>query len=221
MTLDQTPLPVVAAVSRIVTRVVDRVVGDRVDYPLLVCMATVEALKCFGIESRIMYGEAGWIEILEDQAPVWAGCWGENYHFWVATQFGEVVDLNTSVAWQKRSHTSPMLKALYSAPMLWSREVPSFYHYVPEGVAEVDLTDQRDQRHHRLVIAEVQEKCQLIASNISNSENGDQNQNQSDLEFPNEPILCPGRRVLDDSKGTFRYFERALAVAGVPQYPVN
>src|SRR5690349_3458324 len=96
-----TPLAVIANVSRVVTKVVDRITGDRVDFPLLVAAACVEALKRFGIESRVMYGQVAWVEIIEnngDQSVAWAGCWGENFHFWVATQYGEVVDLNTSVA---------------------------------------------------------------------------------------------------------------------------
>jgi hypothetical protein len=132
-----TPLPIIANVARIVTAAVDRVAGDRGDYPLLVALACVEALKQFQIEARVMYGAVAWIEILEDQTPVWAGCWGEHFHFWVATQYGEVVDLNTSVAHRRRAHSRPDLKAQYSPPMLWASEIPKFYRYQPEGVAEV------------------------------------------------------------------------------------
>src|SRR5262245_199542 len=119
-----TPLEVIANVSRVVTKVVDRIIGDRVDFPLLVAAACVEALKQFDIRAQVMYGHVAWVEVLEDQKLVWAGCWGENFHFWVATQFGEVVDLNSSVAHRKRSHTMPHLNAIYSPPMLWSKEIP-------------------------------------------------------------------------------------------------
>src|SRR5579863_6399083 len=89
-----TPIPVIAQVARAVTETVDRISGDRVEVPLLVAAACVEALKAFGIESRVMYGQAAWIEVLEDGSLIWAGCWGKNIHFWVATQHGEIVDLN-------------------------------------------------------------------------------------------------------------------------------
>ncbi len=215
-----TPLPIIANVSRIVSRVVDRLTGDRVDFPLLVAAACVEALKRFGIESRVMYGQVAWVEVLEDQSVVWAGCWGENFHFWVATQYGEVVDLNTSVAFRKRSHTSPQLKALYSPPMLWSAEIPAFYRYLPEGVAELELLEERDQQRYEKVIAEIKEKCgpEWIAaegaSAVELSSEGDE------AEFANEPILCPGRRLLDDSHETFKHFDRALGVQGIPQSPL-
>jgi hypothetical protein len=206
---ESTPLPVIANVSRVVTKVVDRITGDRVDYPLLVAVACVEALKKFGIESRVMYGQVAWIEVMDDQSIIWAGCWGENYQFWVATQFGEVVDLNTSAAYRKRSHTSPQLKALYSPPMLWSQEVPAFYRYHVEGVAEVDihdLKDPQDRNRYELVLKEIAEKCGTRFLS-------------EDLDIPNEAILCSGRKLLDDSRQSFRHFDRALSVKGIPKAP--
>ena len=207
----RTPLPIVAHVSRVVTKVVDRIAGDRVDVPLLVAMGCVEALKCFNIESRVMYGQVAWIEILEDQSAIWAGCWGENFHFWVATQFGEVVDLNTSVAYRKRSHSDPNMKALYSPPILWSAEVPKFYRYIPEGVAELELTESQDQRRFERVIEEIREKCgpQFL-----------ENVTEEELDFPNEAILCPERKLLDDSRDSFKHFDRALSVYGIPKAPI-
>lgn len=204
--ISSTSLPIIANVSRIVTRVVDRLTGDRIDFPLMVAAACVEALKNFEIESRVMYGQGAWIEVLEDQSVVWAGCWGQNIHFWVATQFGEVVDLNTSVAHKKQAHDNSK-KPLYSPPMLWSAEVPNFYRYVPEGVAELELTESRDMSRWENVKREIQEKC---IPELVKSENE---------EFPNEPILCSGRRLLDDSHSTFRHFDRALSVRGIPRAP--
>lgn len=213
-----TPLPIIAEVTRIVTRVIDRITGDRVDYPLLVGAGCVEALKAFGIESRVMFGQVAWVEILEEtQQPIWAGCWGENYHFWVATQYGEVVDLNTSVACRKRSHTSPELKAIYSPPMLWSKKVPAFYRYIPEGIAEMELMEPADQRKYDLVMSEIRSKCD---PKKLTSEPGKTAQTDSDLDFPNEPLLCPNRKVLDDSKKSFQHFDRALGIHGVPQPPI-
>lgn len=205
-----TPLAVVANVSRIVTRVVDRITGDRVEFPLMVAAACVEALKNFGIEARVMYGQGAWIEVLEDHSVVWAGCWGQNIHFWVATQHGELIDLNTSVAFKKRAHDGSA-KPLYSPPILWSVEVPKFYRYTPEGVAELELTEARDLQRWETVKKEIQEKC---VSEALGPECGEE-----DLEFPNEPILCTGRRLLDDTSGTFRHFDRALAVRGIPDAP--
>lgn len=210
MNTEATPLPIIANVSRVVTRVVDRLMGDRGDYPLMVASACAEALKQFQIESRVMYGQVAWVEILEDQTPIWAGCWGENFHFWVATQFGEVVDLNTSVAHRKRAHANPQIKSIYSPPMLWSREVPQFYRYQPEGIAELELTDEKDIKKYELVLSEIREKCQPAAM---------KNQSDDDLDFLNEPILCPGRRLLDDSQDSFKHFDRALSVFGIPKAP--
>lgn len=207
-TLTSTPLPVIANVSRIVTKVVDRIAFDRSDFPLMVAAAVVEALKLHGIESRVMYGSAAWIEVLENHALQWAGCWNGSLYFWVATQYGEVVDLNASVAFKKRSHASPESKPIGSPPILWSAEVPNFYRYVPEGVAELELHDEKDRIKFATILEEIREKCrpELLKG--------------EEEEFPNEPILCPGRKLLDDSKNSFRFFDRTLAVTGVPDSPI-
>lgn len=205
-----TPLPVIAVISRVVSRVVDRIAGDRVEVPLMVAAAVQEALKLHGIAAQVMYGPAAWIEIRQDQFPIWAGCWGEHFHFWAATQFGEVVDLTTAVAFRKRAHDTPGQETLYSPPLLWSREVPSFYRYVPEGIAELELTEAEDIRKYDLVLAEIREKCtpQAVAAE------GEQ------PIFPGEAMLCPGRRVLDDPRSSFRHFDRALRVHGLPDSPI-
>ncbi len=205
-----TPLQIIANVSRVVSMVVDRITGDRVEFPLMVAAACAEALKNFGIEARVMYGQGAWVEVLEDHSIVWAGCWGENIHIWVATQHGEVVDLNASVAHKKRAHDNS-IKPLYSPPMLWSAEVPKFYRYVPEGVAELELTEERDIQRWETVKKEIQEKCNLSALPQGSSD--------ENLDFANEPILCPDRKLLDDSMETFLHFDRALSVKGIPQAP--
>ena len=205
----QTSIAIMAHVSRVVTRVVDRMTGgDRVDFPLLVSVACTDALHCFGVEARVMYGQVAWIEIMEDYSPVWAGCWGENFHFWVATQFGEVVDLNTSVAYKKRSHMAPQARALYSPPMLWSIDVPLFYRYLPEGIAQLELVEEKDRKLYERVSSEVREKCQEAFLGDMTEEGA---------EFPNEAILRTGRQILDDSRDSFRHFDRALGVHGLPE----
>ena len=206
--MDSTPLPIVANVSSIVTKVCDRITGDRNDFPLLVAAACVEALKKFEIESRIMYGQVAWIEVMEDNSVAWVGCWGSSFHFWVATQFGEVVDLNASVAHRKRVHSAPQMKAQYSPPILWSKDVPSFYRYIPEGIAELELTEEKDVKRFELVVTEILEKC------------GPEHVTTENLDFPNEPILCPDRRVLDDSLESFKHFDRVLGVKGIPAAPI-
>lgn len=203
-----TPLAVIANVARIVTRVTDRLAGDRSDCPLLVAAGAAEALKNFGVGANIFYGPAAWIEVMDNHSVRWAGCWGESVHFWAATEYGEIVDLNASVAHRKRVHSDPTARALYSPPMLWSREVPRFFRFRPEGHAELELHDDRDKRIWENALREITEKCQPA-----------QLRPEGEEEFPNEPILCPGRRLLDDSAGTFKHFDRAVAVAGIPPAP--
>ncbi len=79
---------------------------------------------------------------------------------------------------------------------------------MPEGIAELELLDEGDQRKFTAILAEIREKCrpELLQGN--------------DEEFPNEPILCPGRKLLDDSKNSFKFFDRTLAVSEVPDAPI-
>jgi hypothetical protein len=206
-----TPLPVIAAVSRLVTRVTDRITGDRSEFPLLVATVTTEALRHCGIEANVFYGEAAWIEVMENQSVMWVGCWGGNSHFWTVTPFGEIVDLNTSVSHRKKSRQNPDHQPKFSPPILWSKEVPVFYRYKPGGIAEVELDSERDRRWLELCLKEVVSKLGDLQSLLATPENA--------LDFPEEPVLCPGRRILDDGAGTFRHFDRALAVHGVPDRP--
>ncbi len=211
--LTHTPYPIIAVVSRVVTQVVDRVTGDRVQAPLMVAAACTEALKIYGIEARVMYGASAWIEVLEDQSAIWTGCWGENFYFWTATQFGEVVDLNVSVSHRQRANDQlDGPKPMYSPPMLWSAEVPRFYRYQPEGIAELELTDMQDKGQFERVLAGVREHCLADVAKMGEGE-------LLESEFANEPMIAPGRRMLDDSKQSFKLYDRALSVFGVPDAP--
>ncbi len=209
--MDSTPLPLIATVSRLVTRVTDRISGDRSEYPLLVSAVTTEALRHCGIQANVFYGQAAWVEVMENLSLLWAGCWGDHTHFWVVTPFGEVVDLNTSVSFRKKAHGNPDHQPKYSPPLLWSREVPAFYRYIPGGIAEVELDSDRDKRWFDSCMREVIEKLGDGTALLGTPE--------EELDFPDEPILCPGRRLLDDGAGTFRHYDRALAVQGIPQRP--
>jgi hypothetical protein len=148
---------------------------------------------------------------MENQGLMWAGCWGPHTHFWAGTQFGEVVDLNTSVSHRKRDHHNPDHRPRYSPPLLWSREVPSFYRYQPEGIAEIELDSERDRRWFETCVSEVKAKIPDPKALLGLSED--------ELDFPDEAILCPGRKILDDGAQTFRHFDRALMIQGIPPKP--
>lgn len=209
--MDATPLPIIAEVSRLVTKVTDRITGDRSGYPLLVSMVTVEALRHLGIEANLFYGQAAWIEVMENQSLMWVGCWGENVHFWAVTPQGEIVDLCTSVSHRKRSHQNPDHQPKHSPPLLWSKEVPAFYRYIPEGIAEVDLDSERDRRWFEACITEVKQKLPSLQEL--------RDQTEEELDFPDEAVLCPGRRILDDGARTFQHYDRALGIQGIPERP--
>lgn len=209
----QTPLPIIAQVSRVITQSVDRITGDRSDTPLMTAMGIRLALQKYQIRSQVMYGQAAWIEVLANHELIWAGCWGKNFWFWVVTEYGETIDLSTAVTFRKRAHDRPEIQSLYSPPLLWSREIPSFYRYLPEGVAELDLTQEHDRNHWERLKSILQDLPPLDLAAVRDETAVDA------TSFPNEAMLLPGRRVLDDSKQSFRHFDRALSVGEMPPSP--
>ncbi|OFZ22816.1 MAG: hypothetical protein A2X94_11980 [Bdellovibrionales bacterium GWB1_55_8] len=213
-TFPGTPLPIIAEVSRIVTRVVDQITGDRSDSPLLVALACVEALRHFKVDAQAMYGKAAWVEVLEDNTPVWAGYWHQAITFWVTNESGETIDLSAPVAHRQRIRTAgpASAKTLYAPPLLWSAEIPSFYRYIPAGVAQAELNTDSDVRKFETVLKKVSEKCRAGSALFAKAD--------TELDFPNEPILCPDRRILDDSRGTFRFYDRALSTRKFPTPPI-
>ena len=205
-----TPLPIIAHVSRIVTRAVDLVTGDRSDYPLLVAGACSKALGFFGIESHVLYGHAAWIEVLENHRVIWAQSSEDAPHFWVQSEFKETIDLNMSVAYRRKTKTASRAKAVSSPPLLWTDEVPQFCHFHIEGAAEIAPSEERDQRWWNRIIEEVEKQCQ--GKTLASLE-------QTELDFPNEPMICPERKLLDDTEESFKHFDRALSVTGIPEAP--
>ncbi|MGE0614767.1 MAG: hypothetical protein AB7P04_03930 [Bacteriovoracia bacterium] len=204
----ETPLAVVADVSRIATRVVDRITGDRADFPLLVALAAARRLAKYDIRADVMYGRAAWVEVLENSTPVWTGAWKDHSHFWVATQFGETVDLTAAVSYKKRGG-NPDIHPQYSPPLLWSKDYPRFYRYFPEGIAELETpSDPKFARWVELVLSEMDRHP---LTDVNATEN---------LDFPDEPLLCNGRRLLDDGAETFKNFDRVLGVRGIPESPI-
>lgn len=204
-----TPPHIIAETTRLVIQIVERLCGDRVDYPLLVASGVVYALSQYQIKSQIMYGKAAWIEVLENDQIIWAGCWGESTQFWVINEYQELIDLNAAVGIRKRAHNPKIPKSKFGPPVLWSNELPSFFRYEPEGVAELDLLDDRDNTWF-------QSLCEEIDANRNPSL---ENQHLNYLEFPDEPILCSGRKILDNTVSSFASYDRSMKILGIPESP--
>lgn len=198
-----TPLPIVAHVSRISMVLAERFLTDRTRSPLFLAYGVFEALKCFNIKSRVMFGNAMWLEVMEDHSVLWAGAFGERMHFWLETEFHETVDLYVGAA--HRAESGSHQQAVYSSPNLWSKEIPSFYRYQAEGIAEADnLEDPTLQSYLR----EIREQCVSVDPEDQNAA------------FFNEPFICNDKKLMDDSKNSFKHFERAIQVRGIPKAPL-
>jgi hypothetical protein len=208
--MKSTPLAYISTTVATVCRAADQITGNRNNYPLLVAAAVCKALQNYKIKSQILYGNAAWVEVLPNQQPIWAGCWGESKHVWVATEFGEIVDLNLSVSYRSRAKDTDA-DAAYCPPILWSKEIPAFLRYQMEGLAELDLDSDRDRDWLDRLLTRVDQSC-IWSPDLAEKP-------FEELGFINEAILCPGKRILDDSNQTFRHYDRALQIMGVPPTP--
>lgn len=202
-----TRLEIVGAVSLVVTSVVDRLTGDRADQPLLLAVGTQAALRVLGVHSEVIFGEAYWVEVLENKEPVWAGSFGGEKHFWVFTQENELIDLSLSVAYRRKVRAPQEQKATLSPPMIWCSRTPRFCRYEAQGIAEIDPASEKDLRLARQLTTQVE--AEMIR--LRNSE-------FKDVSFPNSPILCPNLQVLDDSLMSFQQYDRVLGVRGIPHF---
>lgn len=197
-----TSLPILAHTSRITMTLADRLLTDRTRSPLFLAYGVSEALKFFGIKSRVMFGNAMWLEVMDDHTVLWAGAFGEQMHFWVETEFHETVDLYVGAA--HRAESGSHQKAMFSPPNLWSKEIPGFYKYQAEGIAEAESLDDPT---FQLYMKEIREQCATVDKDEVNPN------------FFNEPFICNDRKLMDDSKGSFKLFERAIQVRGIPKPP--
>ncbi len=193
-----TPLDVIARTAHIVLGSVDRIVGGRQQYPVILNFALQYCLKKFGVDSRIMYGKAAWLEVLENGSLIWAGHFGDKPHFWLQTEYAETVDLHLGVAYLQDSGVH--LKSRYSPPNLWTRELPNFCKYAPQGVAEFDPPEGKFSEWITAIFSQIDRSIET-----------------KDADFPNEAFLCPNRKVLDNSESRFRYYDRALSVQTWPE----
>lgn len=208
--MNSTPISYIAMISSTVCKSADQITGNRNDYPLLVAAAVSKALQNLRIKSQILYGDAAWVEVLSNQQPIWAGCWGENKHIWVATEFGEIVDLNTSVSYRNRAKGADS-DTEFSPPIIWSKELPKFARYKWEGLAEIHLDTDRDRDWLDRLLSQVDRQCVWTDTLATTS--------FEQCEFINEAILCPGKKLLDDTKQTFRHYDRSLQILGIPTPP--
>ena len=75
----------------------------------------------------------------------------------------------------------------------------------------MELDQERDRRWFEACLTEVIEKIGNVRLVVETPDD--------ELDFPEEAILCPGRRILDDASQSFRHYDRAILVQGIPEKP--
>ena len=202
--LKSTPINIIAETSRIASKLIDNVTGDRSRHPVMVIEAVRYALKKYSIKSSICFGQASWIEVLEDMSLEWVGAWDKKKHIWLITSFNEIVDLNISVSYRIKKENG--LKSLYGPPMIWSKKLPKFFRLKFEGFAEFNIETKEEKKYLKIIYKNIDSKCSFDLL-------------PEEPEFSNEPILCPNRKVLDNSEMHFSHFKRAIDTLSIPKPP--
>ncbi len=179
----------------------DRLTTDRADAPLFVAACVREWLSAHGVSSRIFFGRAAWILLMPDEMPVWAGLWEKAPYFWVETEFKETVDINACITHRRMLATSLEFQNAVPPPMLWSREVPKFFRFAPDGLAELPMDSEKERDLWERALAEMRDL------------------KEKKPRLPNIPIVGPNRKVLDSEQGLFRRYDRALQIRGIPAAP--
>lgn len=136
-----TPLPLRQLVLLVVHRALTAHYGGNYSIRCLQAShATQYLLSKLGIVSRIVEGDfccASAYASIPD-AIVWSGFWDKDHHYWVYTEFAEVVDLTIR---QSHKHPAKPRKDGFEVPAFWwtvSDGLPPTIHYLPRGVVAAE-----------------------------------------------------------------------------------
>lgn len=107
------------------------------------------ALKHYGITSTLIEGALCIpTASLERSNSVWQGFWNNHHHYWLVTEFDELIDLTIS---QINSHPATGKERRADPPAFWFHDVsylPAIFKYLPSDVipheAETFLEDKSD-----------------------------------------------------------------------------
>lgn len=188
----QTKEHLIRTLSRGVVLSTERVTGDRTSYPLFVYTALKALLTTHGHGGRIFYGKAAFLAV-ENERQSWFVFGEKRPYFWIETENKETVDLNVFRLIKKMGFLGP--------PLIWSKDIPIFYKYVPEGLAEVD-------------------EKEVSESSVFQSILKGASQAQSSEEVVNEPIIFPDRKMLDSEQEEFATYEKLLNLSTVEKPPI-
>lgn len=144
-----------AFLRRLIFFVVDRVARERYgdEYPvrcLQVGCAVQRLLRNVGVRSNLWVGAVCVPGAYRDpEVFSWIGFWDQDHHFWLRTEFGEIVDLSAA---QMHLHPRRSRKDGYGMPALWwgigRSPLPDVLRYLPDtllpGVQLPDVSEQTD-----------------------------------------------------------------------------
>ena len=86
--------------------------------------------------------------------------------------------------------------------MLWTKQIPNLYRYSPIGIADPEPSEPKAQTWLQKIHETILRKC---------------TEDSTQETFPNEPIICSDKTLLDDSKGSFQKLDNVITNHGLPK----
>lgn len=128
----------------VVSRTLSKVYGENYSTRCLQSSIGIMSIfEMFEIKSLIVEGAVCFATVYGDNPYKfgWSGFWGQDHHYWVMSQFSDIIDLSIS-----QLHIHPSKKISNQTPLLpvwWSPVdvMPSIFRYLPKiyGKAKVGL----------------------------------------------------------------------------------
>lgn len=123
-------------------------------------------LKQFGIASTLVEGALCIpTAALERSNSIWQGFWNDHHHYWLVTEFGELVDLSIN---QINMHPATGTGDRADPPAFWFHDVsylPAIFKYLPSNVirndAETSLEDKSDNDLLQKYLADLKSSLSL------------------------------------------------------------
>ena len=142
----KTTLPLRDYIFSVVDETNLEVFGERSSFKCAqTALATASLLSKYGIKTVYILGSTCVPKISTDLSIMsWHGFWGDDHHYWVMTEFGEIVDLSMAYL-----HLHPQEKlSLLEMPPVWidtNQGIPTCFKYFHSECFNLDYSEGRPE----------------------------------------------------------------------------
>lgn len=134
------------------------------DRCLQACLGIARVLNHYGIKSTLLEGSVCIPRLGGHGDFGWHGFWGDHHHYWLITEFQELIDLSVH---QINIHSAFKGNPLISPPPIWWSKIstmPDFLVYLPlEGfgtATDVQLENIEENQQLQIYLTSIQESLE-------------------------------------------------------------